>query len=176
MKVGFLRAHLPSIVRAVPFTGLNAVDADIEHNNDNSEIKNRRNLELTPLWKKITMWRLNPGRVLLPLRGARAASGGGPAELATVSIGGIEAPLHRYRVLVCGTLLLYSSLFQCFRATRRWEIQVVLYVCIVCARVAVEPNGACHYPGLVGERYLAVYQPVFLVRTVSFTRIHTTRS
>lgn len=55
------------------------------------------------------MWRLNPGRVLLPLRGVRAASGGGPAELATVSIGGIEAPLHRYRVLVCGTLLLYSS-------------------------------------------------------------------
>lgn len=37
MKVGFLRAHLPSIVRAVPFTGLNAVDADIEHNNDKSE-------------------------------------------------------------------------------------------------------------------------------------------
>eukprot|EP00729_Bicosta_minor_P024471 gene24471-18100_t len=40
------------------------------------------------------MWRLNPGRVLPPLRGVRAASGGGPAELATVSIGGIEAPLH----------------------------------------------------------------------------------
>lgn len=36
MAVGFLRAHLPSIVRAVPFTGLNAVDADIEHN---SEVK-----------------------------------------------------------------------------------------------------------------------------------------
>lgn len=51
-----------------------------------------------------------------------------------------------------------------------------LYVCIVCALIAVEPNGACHYPGLVGERYLTVYQPVFLVRTVSFTRIHTTRS
>lgn len=82
------------------------------------------------------MWRLNPGRVLLPLRGVRAASGGGPAELATVSIGGIEAPLHRYRVLVCGTLLLYSSLFQCFRATRRWEIQVV-YMYASCVRASL---------------------------------------
>ena len=44
------------------------------------------------------MWR-GAGRVsgLMPaMRGRRAVSGGGPAEpAATVSIGGIEAPLHK---------------------------------------------------------------------------------